>query len=215
MSENNYADIREEYKKGSLEVSDTLANPIEQFQKWFKEAQQAEVMEVNAMCLSTVDAEGRPDARIVLLKDVTDRGFTFYTNYESHKGHELERTPFAALTFFWPELQRQIRIRGAVEKVSEATSEEYFQSRPRGSQIGAWTSPQSQEISGRGTLEVREKEFEERFKGKEIPKPDHWGGYRVSPEAIEFWQGRPSRLHDRIFYKVQSSGDWKRSRLAP
>ena len=215
MSDNNYADIREEYKKGSLEVSDTLADPIQQFQKWFKEAQDAEVMEVNAMCLSTVDKDGQPDARIVLVKDVSEKGFVFYTNYESHKGQELEANPYASLTFFWPELQRQVRIRGTVKKVSEETSAEYFHSRPRGSQIGAWTSPQSQEISGRGTLEIREKEFEERFNGKEIPKPDHWGGYLVKPESVEFWQGRPSRLHDRIFYSQQASGEWKRNRLAP
>ena len=211
----NYADLRKDYIKASLDVSDTLPDPIEQFQKWFKEAQEAQVMEPNAMTLSTITAEGRPDARIVLIKEVNNsQGFTFYTNYQSRKGKELEKHPYAALTFYWPELERQIRIEGSVEKVDPGVSEKYFRSRPRGSQIGAWTSPQSQEIPNRGILETRQRDYEERFEGKEVPLPENWGGYAVKPSRIEFWQGRASRLHDRIVYEKKAGG-WERKRLAP
>ena len=211
----NYADLRKDYIKASLNVSDTLPDPIEQFQKWFKEAEEAQVMEPNAMTLSTVTAEGRPDARIVLIKEVNNSlGFTFYTNYQSRKGKELEKHPYAALTFYWPELERQIRIEGSVEKVDSGLSEKYFHSRPRGSQIGAWTSPQSQEIPNRGILETRQRDYEERFEGKEVPLPQNWGGYAVKPNRIEFWQGRASRLHDRIVYE-KNEGGWERKRLAP
>ena len=211
----NYADLRKDYIKASLDVSDTLPDPIEQFKKWFKEAQEAQVMEPNAMTLSTVTAEGRPDARIVLIKEVNNSlGFTFYTNYQSRKGKELEKHPYAALTFYWPELERQIRIEGSVEKVDPGLSEKYFHSRPRGSQIGAWTSPQSQEIPNRGILETRQRDYEERFEGKEVPLPQNWGGYAVKPNRIEFWQGRASRLHDRIVYE-KGPGGWERKRLAP
>ncbi|AHM58570.1 pyridoxamine-phosphate oxidase [Flammeovirgaceae bacterium 311] len=211
----NYADLRKDYTQASLDVSDTLSDPIQQFQKWFKEAQEAQVLEPNAMTLSTVTAEGRPDARIVLVKDVDEEGFTFFTNYESRKGKELENHPYAALTFYWPELERQVRIEGSVEKVDQATSKKYFNSRPRRSQIGAWASPQSQEIPNRGILETRERDFIERFDDGEVPLPDHWGGYAVKPERIEFWQGRASRLHDRIVYQQQTGGGWERKRLAP
>ncbi|WP_224998921.1 pyridoxamine 5'-phosphate oxidase [Cesiribacter sp. SM1] len=211
----NYADLRKDYTQASLDVSDTLPNPVEQFQKWFKEAQDAQVLEPNAMTLSTVSAEGRPVARIVLVKDVDEQGFTFFTNYESRKGKDLEKHPYAALTFYWPELERQVRIEGAVEKVDKAVSEQYFSSRPRGSQIGAWASPQSQEIPNRGILETRQRDFVERFDGGDVPLPGHWGGYAVKPDHIEFWQGRASRLHDRIVYQKQASGSWERKRLAP
>ena len=215
MSSINYADIREEYKKGSLDISDTAENPISQFQLWFKEAQQAKVIEANAMCLSTVDYNNQPDGRIVLLKDVTDRGFTFFTNYNSQKGQELANQPKAALTFFWPELERQVRVRGIVQQIEPENSTEYFHSRPRESQIGAWVSPQSEVIEGRSTLEIRQKEYEERFAEQEIPRPQHWGGYQLVATEIEFWQGRASRLHDRILYQQAANGNWKRVRLAP
>jgi pyridoxamine 5'-phosphate oxidase len=211
----NYADLRKDYTQASLDVSDTLPDPIEQFQKWFKEAQDAQVLEPNAMTLSTVSAEGRPVARIVLVKDVDEQGFTFFTNYESRKGKDLEKHSYAALTFYWPELERQVRIEGRVEKVDKAASEKYFNSRPRGSQIGAWASPQSQEIPNRGILETRQRDFVERFERGDVPLPDHWGGYAVKPDHIEFWQGRSSRLHDRIVYQKQASGSWERIRLAP
>ncbi len=211
----NYAELRKDYSKASLDVSDTLERPTEQFQKWFKEAQEAQVMEPNAMTLSTISPEGRPDARIVLIKDVTEEGFTFFTNYQSRKGKELEQNPYAALTFYWPELERQIRIEGEVEKVAEPTSDQYFNSRPRGSQIGAWASPQSQVIANRGLLEIRKRDIEERFAGKEVTRPEHWGGYLVKPNRIEFWQGRASRLHDRIVYEQTAKGSWTRTRLAP
>jgi pyridoxamine 5'-phosphate oxidase len=211
----NYADLRKEYIRESLDVQDTLDSPIAQFQKWFTEARQAEVLEPNAMTLSTVTPQGRPDARIVLVKDVDEEGFSFYTNYESRKGQDLEQHPFAALTFFWPELERQVRIEGDVEKVATGSSDAYFSSRPRGSQIGAWTSPQSREISNRGVLEIRQRDFEERFEGQDVPRPEHWGGYVVKPSRIEFWQGRASRLHDRIVYEKNQAGQWERRRLAP
>lgn len=212
---NHFADLRREYIRASLDVSDTLENPIEQFQKWFKEAQESEVTEPNAMTLSTVSQEGKPDARIVLIKDVKENGFTFFTNYQSRKAKDLEHNPHAALTFYWPELERQIRIEGAVEKVEDSSSDQYFKSRPRGSQIGAWASPQSQVIANRGLLEIRQREIEERFAETEVPRPQHWGGYLLRPERIEFWQGRASRLHDRIVYEKQEGGNWVRKRLAP
>ncbi|WP_017729873.1 pyridoxamine 5'-phosphate oxidase [Nafulsella turpanensis] len=209
------ADIRKDYTKRVLNRQETVENPIEQFRRWFKEAQEAEVPEINAMNLSTVGKNGRPSARIVLLKDITEKGFVFYTNYQSRKGKELEEHPFAALTFFWPELERQVRVEGKIKKVDQATAEAYFSSRPRGSQLGAWASPQSQEIDKRGLLEVREKEFEERFAENPIPKPEHWGGYELIPDYVEFWQGRSSRLHDRIAYDLVNGTQWQRKRLAP
>lgn len=212
---NHFADLRREYTKASLDVSDTFENPIEQFQKWFKEAQASGVLEPNAMTLSTVSPEGKPDARIVLIKDVKEHGFSFFTNYQSRKAKDLEHNPFAALTFYWPELERQIRIEGNVEKVEAYTSDQYFKSRPRGSQIGAWASPQSQVITNRSLLEIRQREFEERFAETEVPRPEHWGGYLLKPSRIEFWQGRASRLHDRIVYEKQERGNWNRTRLAP
>lgn len=210
----NYADLRKEYIRASLDVTDTLSDPVKQFQKWFKEAQEAQVNEPNAMTLSTVTAEGKPDARIVLIKEVNEKGFSFFTNYQSRKGKELEKHPYAALTFYWPELERQVRIEGEVEKLDEDTSNSYFNSRPRGSQISAWTSPQSQEIPNRGTLEIRQRDYEERFNGQEVPRPEHWGGFVVKPLRVEFWQGRASRLHDRIVFE-RTAGGWNCKRLAP
>lgn len=208
------SEIRKDYTLKSLDVSDVSIDPLRQFKSWFEEAIDAEALEVNAMCLSTLGLDGFPNARIVLLKEL-DHGFVFFTNYESEKGKELDAHPMASLTFFWPEIERQVRIRGEISRVSEKESDDYFFSRPLGSQIGAWTSPQSQEITSRENLENRLKEVESKFQSNPIYRPPHWGGYRLIPNRIEFWQGRPSRLHDRICYEKQISGEWKISRLAP
>ena len=209
------ADIRTDYTKASLDFEQTATNPISQFRKWFEEAKKAEVPDPNAMTLSTVAGNKRPAARIVLLKDIQEDGLVFFTNYESRKGHEIEQNPFGALTFFWQALERQVRIEGRIEKVDSAVSDAYFASRPRGSQVGAWASPQSQEIQSRGMLEINEKNLEEKFTGQDIPRPEHWGGYIVRPDYVEFWQGRSSRLHDRIVYELQPNHSWSRKRLAP
>jgi pyridoxamine 5'-phosphate oxidase len=207
--------LRTEYTKASLDQSTTDKNPIAQFEKWFQEALQAEVLEANAMTLSTVTDTGRPSARIVLLKGVEFNKFIFYSNYQSQKGKELENNPACALTFFWPELERQVRIEGISERLEPSVSEAYFQSRPRTSQVGAWASPQSSVIKDRKLLEARFGEIEKRFAGKEIlPKPNQWGGYAIEPFEIEFWQGRPSRLHDRVVY-YKSGDSWIIHRLAP
>ena len=208
------SNLRNEYTLNGLDATDVLPDPFAQFQQWFDAALSARVPEPNAMHISTVTAEGRPNGRIVLLKDVSDAGFTFFTNYESRKGQELIQQPFAALTFFYPELERQIRIEGRVEKVSAEESEAYFNSRPRGSQIGAWVSHQSTEIDNRDVLESRQRELEGQFADQVIPRPPHWGGFRVMPDRLEFWQGRPSRLHDRIRYRKEGD-NWLIERLSP
>jgi pyridoxamine 5'-phosphate oxidase len=208
-------DLRKEYSKADLDVKDVMKDPIEQFEKWFLEAVESKVPEANAMNLATVNSEGKPTSRIVLLKGIEDRKFTFYTNYQSQKGRELEENPACALTFFWPELERQVRIEGNALRVGEKKSVEYFQSRPRGSQVGAWSSPQSTVIESRQILEERVKKIEEKFDGIPVlPKPHQWGGFEIDPLMIEFWQGRPSRLHDRIQY-VKIDGAWRIQRLAP
>ncbi len=210
------ASIRREYQAAPLLESAAAADPIVQFQTWFGEVLRAEVPEPNAMTLATVGADGMPAARIVLLKDVDARGFTFFTNYQSAKGRELAQHPQAALVFFWQELARQVRVEGTVSPVSEAESDAYFASRPRGSQLGAWASPQSATLAARDVLERRLAEVEARFDGQPVPRPPHWGGYRLQPRMVEFWHGRPSRLHDRLRY-TRASGDagWKLERLGP
>ena len=209
------SELRIEYSKASLDVSTVSPNPIEQFETWFREALEAKVMEPNAMNLSTINEDNRPSSRIVLLKGIAQNKFLFYTNYQSTKGKALLKNPACALTFFWPELERQVRIEGTAARVDEQTSVQYFQSRPRGSQLGAWTSPQSTIIESREILEERALQLEKKFEGLDVlPKPHQWGGYQIDPLMIEFWQGRPNRLHDRIqFSKVD--GVWKIHRLAP
>ncbi|MCR9100047.1 MAG: pyridoxamine 5'-phosphate oxidase [bacterium] len=208
--------LRKDYSAHTLEMEEVSPNPVEQFQLWFDEALNAEVPEPNAMTLSTATTNGVPSARIVLLKGVTDGSFLFYTNYNSRKGQELLANPRAALTFLWHELQRQVRIEGRVEVLPAEASTRYFQSRPKGSQIGAWASPQSTQIESREVLEEKVKQLEEDYRSTDaLPRPEHWGGYRVVPHRIEFWQGRSSRLHDRIEYTLSEDGNWSLARLAP
>ena len=209
------AALRQDYKAQGLRRADLDPHPIKQFAKWFGEAAAAEIRDVNAMSLATIAADGMPQARIVLLKAISDRGFVFYTNYHSAKGRELEANPRAALNFFWVQLERQIRINGSVEKTSRAESEEYFHSRPVGSQLGAWASKQSEVIANREALEAQLAQVTDRFGGGAIPLPENWGGYRVLPETIEFWQGRTNRLHDRFRYRRDGNGEWIIERLSP
>ncbi|WP_454722324.1 MULTISPECIES: pyridoxamine 5'-phosphate oxidase [Cupriavidus] len=208
------ADLRRTYVLGSLSESDVAPDPISQFQRWFDEAINAKLPEPNAMTLATVDADGQPSARIVLLKGMDAGGFTFFTNYESRKGLDMAGNPRAALLFHWVQLERQVRVEGTVEKVSEAESDTYYASRPLGSRLGAWASEQSREVADRTVLEQREADFRAKF-GDNPPRPAHWGGYRLVPTRIEFWQGRPSRLHDRIAYRLQADGAWQIVRLSP
>jgi pyridoxamine 5'-phosphate oxidase len=209
------AHIRKDYTKTSLDVKSVSKDPIQQFDHWFREAVTAEVPEPNAMTLATVNAEGRPSTRVVLLKGVENGKFVFFTNYQSNKGQELDQNPACSLTFWWPELERQICLEGVASRIDAKRSEEYFQSRPRGSQVGAWASPQSSMINDRSILEERVKQMEEKFKGLEkLPKPHQWGGFEIDPLMIEFWQGRPSRLHDRILF-TKVDGVWRIDRLAP
>lgn len=213
------ADLRQDYSLKSLDITDVDNDPIEQFKKWFHEAVKSEILEPNAMTLATATPNGKPSARVVLLKGIENQGFVFYTNYNSKKGEEMAANPHAALCFSWLELQRQVRIEGTIEKVDAATSDAYFQSRPVGSRIGAWASPQSQVIENRAVIEERESLYKKQYYTEgglevEIPRPAHWGGYVLKPTMIEFWQGRSSRLHDRICY-VFENGAWKIERLAP
>lgn len=208
------ADLRTDYKRASLDERDVARDPLAQFALWFEAALSAQVPEPNAMTLATADAGGRPAARIVLLKEVDARGFVFYTNYDSRKGRELLARPRAALLFFWPELERQVRIEGDVETVDPATADAYFRSRPRLSRLGAWASPQSAPLPDRAALEQQFLEAERRFPGDDVPRPPRWGGYRLVPVVLEFWQGRASRLHDRIEYRRNGEG-WRIGRLAP
>lgn len=210
------ADIRKDYKLKELTEASVAADPVTQFGRWWEEAMASQIDEVNAMTLATVSAQGLPEARIILLKGFDTRGFVFYTNYDSHKGEDLVAHPHACLVFFWKELERQVRVTGPVEKVSPADSDNYFHSRPHGSQLGAWASPQSQVIASREVLDKNLDEYTHRFSGSGIPRPPHWGGYRVSPQAVEFWQGRPSRLHDRLLYtQNETANAWSIARLAP
>lgn len=206
--------MRQNYINATLDEADVDDNPIVQFKNWFEHAVESKADEPNAMTLATVNKAGRPDARIVLLKGIEDDGFQFYTNYLSAKGKELKKSPYASLVFFWHALERQVRIEGTVVKLDKETSEAYFKLRPRKSQIGAIASPQSQVIENRSILETKFSEFETENEGKEISKPAHWGGYLVKPTRIEFWQGRRSRLHDRINYELKAD-KWVKSRLAP
>ncbi|PRG03640.1 pyridoxamine 5'-phosphate oxidase [Burkholderia ambifaria] len=210
------ADLRINYSRASLDEADVAPDPFAQFDRWFKEALAAKLPEPNTMTLATVGENGRPSARIVLIKGVDERGFVFFTNYESRKGRDLAAHPYAALLFYWIELERQVRIEGRIEKTSTDESDRYFASRPLGSRIGAWASEQSAVIDSRATLEAREKAVAERY-GENPPRPAQWGGYRVVPDAIEFWQGRPSRLHDRLLYTRDAAAapGWTISRLSP
>ncbi len=232
------ADVRREYALDGLDRRSLDPDPIVQFKSWFNAARGAsgggrvrkffvnlykafltlggsEPVDVNAMTLATVDKEGQPSARVVLLKGMDDRGFVFYTNYQSRKGRQLEDNPRAALVFYWADLERQVSVSGKVHKLPEAESDAYFRSRPHGSQIGAWASDQSQPVADRLTLEQRWKEFEARFPGKDVPRPPHWGGYVLAPDQIEFWQGRPNRMHDRFRYRREPGGAWRIERLSP
>jgi len=217
MTDSELADLRQSYTQRTLSEADVLPDAVRQFRQWLDEAVAAQLPEPAALTLATVDAAtGQPSQRVLLLKGLpADAGFLFYTNYDSRKGHELAGQPRAALNFFWPGLERQVRVEGWVEKAPADVSTEYFQSRPRSSQVGAWASPQSAVIGSRAELEAREHEVESQFADQNpLPRPPHWGGYVLHPTRLEFWQGRPSRLHDRLVYERAGEG-WKISRLAP
>lgn len=211
----NIADIRKDYQMQTLLENDVDQNPFVQFNTWWDDAVKSEVDEINAMTLATASPEAMPSARTVLLKSMSEEGFVFFTNYNSAKGRELLVNPHACLLFFWQALERQVKISGSVEKVSEAESDEYFNSRPAGSKIGAWASPQSSSIASRLIIEENITKYQAEFGEGEIPRPAHWGGFIVKPNLFEFWQGRPSRLHDRIQYSKEPGGSWKIERLAP
>ncbi|MCX8019858.1 MAG: pyridoxamine 5'-phosphate oxidase [Chitinophagaceae bacterium] len=209
------ASLRKEYKRGALTEKTAEPNPFRQFEKWWKEAVKSVPEEVNAMTVATATKDGTPSARIMLLKDFSEKGFVFFTNYQSRKGLELEENPKACLVFFWKELERQVRISGRVQKTSTQISDDYFYSRPFLSQLGAVASPQSRIIRNRKWLEERFQKVRESLKKQMLKRPDHWGGYILKPDSFEFWQGRPGRLHDRLLYTLSENGKWKRVRLAP
>jgi pyridoxamine 5'-phosphate oxidase len=213
MDRTDIASLRQSYTRAGLSESDADADPLRFFHRWFDEALAAGVAEPNAMTLATVE-DAQPAARIVLLKGLDERGFVFYTNYESRKGQEMATNPRAALVFWWQELERQVRIEGTVERVAESESDAYFASRPRGSRLGAWASDQSRPIADRSVVEEKLARAERRYDGETVPRPPHWGGYRVVPTLLEFWQGRPNRLHDRLEYTLSPEG-WTVQRLAP
>lgn len=209
------ADIRKDYSQKMLQESDVQASAMEQFKTWWAEAVESAIEEVNAMTLATATAQGRPSARVVLLKGFDENGFVFFTNYHSSKAQEIEENPWVSLVFFWKELERQVRIEGSIQKIPAKDSDAYFHSRPVESRIGAWASPQSKVIASRNVIEDNVVELQKSFAGKEIDRPPHWGGYIVHPMLIEFWQGRSSRLHDRIQYTLNEEGQWEINRLAP
>jgi pyridoxamine 5'-phosphate oxidase len=210
------AELRDDYRRAPLDEQNCETNPIVQFERWFQDLQLLDLKEPNAMTLATATADGRPSARIVLLKEVSDLGFVFYTNYGSRKAREIESNPFAALTFYWPQLGRQVRVEGKVTRVSREQSAAYFRTRPRGSQLGAWASHQSEVLPGRDAIESRWRELEELYSDDgDVPIPDFWGGYCVAPEVIEFWEGRPNRLHDRLRYRRNGEHGWTIERLSP
>jgi pyridoxamine 5'-phosphate oxidase len=215
MNQEELRNLRQDYSAASLSETTININPIKQFDIWFNEAIEAKLHEPNAMTLATATHDGRPSARIVLLKGYDAAGFVFYTNYLSRKGKEITKNPLGAITFFWSELERQVRIEGNIEKLTKEQSDRYFHSRPKMSQFGAVISPQSQEIPNREILETKLSQLEEEYADKDIPKPSFWGGYILKPRMIEFWQGRSSRLHDRILYKKIDNNNWKKVRLAP
>ena len=207
--------LRREYLRTELLETNVHPDPVEQFRRWFEEALSADLHEPNAMTIATATRDGRPSARVVLLKGFNERGFVFHTNYEGRKGRELEANPNCALAFYWGELERQVRIEGRATRVPDKESDAYFANRPRGSQLGAWASEQSRPVEDRTELERRLKELEEEYEGLEIPRPSFWGGFRVEPERMEFWQGRENRLHDRLLYSESGGGAWKIQRLQP
>ncbi len=207
--------FRKDYRLQSLLEKDVIRNPIHQFEKWWTQALESNIIESNAMTLATCNEEGKPSARIVLLKGIRDNGFLFFTNYDSRKGKEMGKNKFVSLVFFWKELERQVRIEGVVEKISPKESDAYFAKRPRESRIGAWSSPQSSVIANREILEQNASHYNKQFDTENIPRPENWGGYIVHPNVIEFWQGRPGRLHDRLQYSIDEKEIWKIERLAP
>jgi pyridoxamine 5'-phosphate oxidase len=206
--------LRREYRRASLDEADAHPDPVEQFRRWFEEVVAVDLHEPNAMTIATVSPAGRPSARVVLMKGFDERGFVFHTNYAGRKGRDLEANPACALLFYWGELERQVRIEGRAQRVPDAESDAYFRSRPRGGHIGAWASEQSRPVESRAALEARVRELEAEYEGREVPRPPHWGGYRVAPESFEFWQGRENRLHDRLVYRRSSEG-WGIERLQP